>query len=62
MDEHFFEMFSFPISKGTIDSFKDNLNALVLNEDLAKKYFQDENPIGRSLKLDGRGIYRNGRC
>ena len=53
VDEGFFDMFSFPILKGSIEGFKDRLNALVLTEDLAEKYFPDTDPIGKTIKLNG---------
>ncbi|MCE7995368.1 MAG: FtsX-like permease family protein [Roseivirga sp.] len=53
VDEHFFEMFSFPIVKGSVVSFKEKLNTLILTEHLAEKYFPKEDPTGRTIKLDG---------
>ena len=53
VDEHFFEMFSFPVIDGSIENFKENLNTLILTRDLAKKYFPDSDPIGKSIKLSG---------
>lgn len=53
VDEHFFEMFSFPITRGSVASFKESLNTLILSEELAEKYFQNEDPIGKSIKLSG---------
>lgn len=52
VDEHFFEMFSFPIVDGSVASFKSQLNGIVLTEDLADKYFPDDDPIGKLIKLD----------
>jgi len=49
----FFEMFSFPLIQGSIDSFKEQINGLILNEELANKYFHDKNPIGELIKLNG---------
>lgn len=53
VDEGFFDMFTFPLVKGSVVGFKDRLNALVLTQELADKYFPDEDPIGQTLKLDG---------
>ena len=53
VDAHFFEMFSFPLIQGSIDSFKEQINGLILNEELANKYFHDKNPIGELIKLNG---------
>jgi len=53
VDEQFFEMFSFPLIQGSANSFKENINGLILNKELADKYFPDKNPIGEFIKLDG---------
>ncbi len=53
VDEHFFDMFSFSIVKGSVVSFKEKLNTLILTEHIADKYFPEEDPIGKSLKLGG---------
>lgn len=51
-DEHFFEVFSYPLVMG---SAKDALNepySIVLTEAAAKKIFSDENPIGKLVTTD----------
>lgn len=53
VDEHFFEMFTFPILKGSVVSFREKLNTLILTGHLAEKYFPGEDPTGKSIKLDG---------
>ena len=53
VDEQFFEMFSFTLIQGSVDSFEETINGLILNEELADKYFPDKNPIGELVKLDG---------
>ena len=53
VDKRFFDMFSFPIIKGSTAGFNERLNALVLTEEMAEKYFPDSDPIGKSLKLNG---------
>jgi ABC-type antimicrobial peptide transport system permease subunit len=53
VDEAFFDMFTFPIVKGSVSDFKNDLNALVINQDLAAKYFPDEDPVGQTLRLSG---------
>jgi len=53
VDEQFFEMFSFRLIHGNVKSFKENINGLILNEELAEKYFPDKNPIGELIKLSG---------
>lgn len=53
VDEHFFDMFSFKILSGNVVGFKDKLNALILTEQLAQKYFPEEDPVGQGIKLGG---------
>ena len=49
-DSTFFEMFDFPFVKGSQESFKE-LQTILLNEELAEKYFGDEDPIGKIMDL-----------
>jgi putative ABC transport system permease protein len=48
VDPEFLEIFTFPMKWGTAQSLVD-LNSIVLSEDMAKKYFGDENPIGQDM-------------
>ncbi len=64
VDEDFFEMFSFQMIDGSIPSFVENLNGLILTEELASKYFPSKNPIGELIRLNGEdhevmGIMKN---
>ena len=47
-DPEFLEMFTFPLKWGSAASLKD-VNSIILNEDMAVKYFGEENPIGQML-------------
>jgi len=49
-DPTFFEMFDFPLKYGSAEVLRDK-SKLVLSEDLAHKYFGDENPIGKQVTL-----------
>ena len=53
-DEDFFKIFSFPLLLGDKDVLKDK-SAIVITEEIAEKYFGDENPIGKqmSISFDG---------
>lgn len=48
VDAAFLEMFTFPMKWGTAKSLED-LSSIVLSEDMARKYFGDENPVGQEL-------------
>lgn len=57
-DSTFFEFFSIPLISGDANTALVEPNTLVLSNALAKKIFGDENPIGKSLKLDNNEHYR----
>ncbi len=52
----FFEMFSFSLLDGKPESVLLNMQDLVITEAMAKKYFGNENPIGKTLRFDAGGI------
>ncbi len=49
VDSSFFEMFSFPFISGNKDQVFKSPNSIVLNKQIAYKYFGEEDPIGRNL-------------
>jgi ABC-type antimicrobial peptide transport system permease subunit len=51
-DADFFQMFSFPLLKGSPDKVFVDPFSLVISERMAKKYFGDKNPIGQVVQLD----------
>lgn len=51
VDESFFEVFSFPLIRGNSSTVLSGLNSLVFTETSAKKYFGDEDPVGKTLTL-----------
>ncbi len=68
VDQSFFDIFSFDILSGDRNNLITDINSLVLSEHAAQKYFPDENPIGRMLRIknyeDERefvitGVFRN---
>lgn len=52
VDSNFFEVFSFPFLKGNKQSAFKNQKSILLTESSAKKYFADQDPIGKIVKLD----------
>jgi putative ABC transport system permease protein len=50
VDEGFFEMFTFPLVAGSKDTLL-NPNTLFMDEEMALKYFGDENPVGKQLTV-----------
>jgi putative ABC transport system permease protein len=48
VDSAFFDMFDYPLIAGSHKSFKEK-NSIFITEEIAKKYFGDEDPIGKIL-------------
>ena len=52
-DPSFFEIFSFPFLKGDFKSALSNPNDVVLTQSVAEKCFGSEDPMNKSLQVDG---------
>jgi len=52
VDPDFFTLFSFPLTKGNPATVLKDPNSVVLTETTAKKYFGNEDPIGKIIELD----------
>lgn len=50
-DASFLSLFSFPLVKGHAATALDKPNTVVLSETMARKYFQDRDPLGKVLRL-----------
>ena len=50
-DSSFFNIFSFKLIQGDVSTALNGPRKVVLTEATAKKYFADENPVGKTLKL-----------
>lgn len=51
-EDNFFNVFTFPLLKGNPDQALSNPLSVVITEEMALKYFGDEDPIGKTLKID----------
>jgi len=51
-DPSFIQMFSFPLLKGDPNTALSDIHSIILTENMAKKYFGDQNPIGMMLLID----------
>ncbi|UCE42564.1 MAG: ABC transporter permease [Candidatus Aminicenantes bacterium] len=49
VDPSFFAMFTFPFIKGNPQTALDNPNSIVITEDLAAKFFGDDDPLGKTI-------------
>lgn len=50
VDSTFFDVFSFQLIKGNIKTALDRPDNILISEDMAKKYFGQENPMGKIIK------------
>lgn len=53
VDSTFFSMFSFELINGDRNTALKDVYSIVITERISKKYFGDQNPIGKELLLDG---------
>jgi len=53
-DSSVFKVFDFPLLKGDPAQALTKVNSIVLSPTFAKKYFGDEDPMGKILKFDGK--------
>ena len=51
-DFSIFEMFTFPILEGSAESGRSDPNVVMFSQTKAKKYFRNENPIGKVITID----------
>ncbi|MBV6645248.1 MAG: ABC transporter permease, partial [Cyclobacteriaceae bacterium] len=51
-DDNFFTFFSFPLAYGDPRTVLDKPNTVVLTQEMAAKYFGEENPLGKILTID----------
>ena len=57
VDSNFLKIFTFPIIEGTVTNALDGPGKIVLTHSMAKKYFGNEDPLGKSLIIDGNQNY-----
>jgi len=56
-DKSFFKIFSFPLLKGNPKTALSNINNVVITTEIAKKYFDNQNPIGKTLQINQNGNF-----
>jgi putative ABC transport system permease protein len=56
-DTNFYTLFSFPLIKGDPETVLQELNSLVLSQSMVKKYFGNEDPIGKILTVNAEHDY-----
>ncbi len=50
VDSTFFDVFSFPLAAGSANTVLQRPDAILITEDMAKKYFGNADPIGKTLR------------
>ncbi len=51
-DASFFDVFPLKLNKGEYKKVLDQPDAVILTEDLAKKYFDKQEPVGKVIRID----------
>jgi putative ABC transport system permease protein len=54
VDSSFFDVFTVPFLRGDNKTALADINSVVLTETAARRYFGDDDPIGKILRMDGR--------
>ena len=54
VDSHFFTMFSYSFLQGDPETALSEPNNIIITQEMARKYFGKENPIGKVLRIDNR--------
>jgi hypothetical protein len=57
VDEHFFKVFSFPLLRGDPHTALTTAYSIVITSEMAKKYFGNEDPLGKQLQMNNRYDY-----
>lgn len=58
VDSTVFNLFTFPLIAGDPNTALTDPNSMVVTESTARKYFGDENPMGKVVKLEGQYDFR----
>jgi len=56
-DHTLFDVFSFELIKGNPEQALVEHNTIVITENIAKKYFGNEEPLGKNLRVNGDNLY-----
>jgi uncharacterized membrane protein YuzA (DUF378 family) len=54
VDPSFLQIFSFPLVQGNIETALKQPHSLILTESMARRYFGGEDPMGKTLTMDGK--------
>lgn len=57
-DPEFLKMFSFPLKKGSYNAALNEPFSILLTEKMAKKYFGNEDPLGKTITIEGKYLFK----
>jgi putative ABC transport system permease protein len=58
VDPNFFSIFTLPLMEGNAKTALQQPHTLVITKALAKRYFRNENPVGKTLSFDNNEFYK----
>ena len=58
VDPDFLEMFTFPLTEGDPSSALNQKESIIISEEAAKKYFKNEDPVGKILQINNDKNYK----
>lgn len=58
VDSTFFHLYSFSLVKGSPDQVLHDPNSIVITEEIARKYFGKEDPVGKTLEVNNKDLYQ----
>jgi putative ABC transport system permease protein len=59
VDPNFFEVFTFPLIKGDLNTVLNKPNSVVLTQEQAAAYFGNEDPLNKTVDIQDIGVYGN---
>ncbi len=57
VDSAFFQIFSFPLKQGDPSQVLRQPHSIVISDAMAAKYFGDENPVGKTLRINNKDLF-----
>ncbi len=57
VDENFFRFFSFKLKNGNPDDCLDAPDKVIINNEIANRYFKNEDPIGQTIEIFGQQLH-----
>jgi putative ABC transport system permease protein len=61
-DSNFFEFFTFKLTKGDLKKSLSNINDVIVTEETARRYFGNDEPLGKVIRIFNRDFTVTGVC